>query len=129
MRFNMATLQDIKDLLPSNANGSITAAVLRQAFEEMWNASVAGNAPADGDIAIFDALDQITGSDENLASLILTLNNKQDALPTVLVDITANRPLAPIVGQLFLDTTLAAAGKPIWHKGGNVWVDATGTIV
>ena len=43
------------------------------------------------------------------------------------MDITANRPATPFVGQMFFDTTLAVDGKPIWFNGTN-WVDATGTI-
>lgn len=43
---------------------------------------------------------------------------------------TANRPKTADynldVGYQYFDTTL---GKPIWHKGYDVWVDATGTIV
>ena len=42
---------------------------------------------------------------------------------------TTNRPLMPIVGQVFYDTTLS---KPIYCKTGGaspVWTDATGTTV
>jgi hypothetical protein len=42
---------------------------------------------------------------------------------------TASRPTevgATDVGVMYLDTTLAAAGKPIWWTG-SAWVDATGT--
>lgn len=46
--------------------------------------------------------------------------------------VTANgstRPPAPVSGQPFFDTTLAAGnGKPIWYNG-SIWVDATGTAV
>lgn len=42
---------------------------------------------------------------------------------------TAARPTNPIVGQMYLDTTLAAAGKPIWFAGSATWVDATGAVV
>lgn len=40
---------------------------------------------------------------------------------------TANRPTltAEDVGVLYLDTTLTAAGKPVWWNG-TTWVDATG---
>jgi hypothetical protein len=38
---------------------------------------------------------------------------------------TASRPLSPLAGQHYFDTTL---NKPIWYNGAN-WVDATGTIV
>lgn len=43
---------------------------------------------------------------------------------------TANRPqLTPDdVGILYLDTTLAPNGKPIWWNGSN-WIDYLGTIV
>ena len=50
---------------------------------------------------------------------------------------TANRPTkttlgvvndADWAGYLYLDTTLAAAGRPIWWTGA-AWVDATGTAV
>jgi hypothetical protein len=43
---------------------------------------------------------------------------------------TANRPTltASDVGVMYLDTTLAAAGKPIWWTGA-AWVDATGATV
>jgi len=46
-------------------------------------------------------------------------------------DTTANRPTgltSSDTGVQFFDTTLAAAGKPIWWNG-SAWVDATGTIV
>ncbi len=46
--------------------------------------------------------------------------------------VTANRPSGlsdgDDRGQLYLDTTLAAAGKPIWWSG-SVWVDALGVSV
>lgn len=46
--------------------------------------------------------------------------------------VTANgttRPTSSVVGQFFLDTTLASGrGKPIWWNGIG-WVDGTGTYV
>lgn len=39
---------------------------------------------------------------------------------------TAGRPTDAIIGYMTFDTNL---GKPIWYKGGNVWVDAAGTTV
>lgn len=39
---------------------------------------------------------------------------------------TTNRPTSPLVGDTYFDTTL---GKPIWYKGSNAWVDATGSTV
>jgi len=43
---------------------------------------------------------------------------------------TANRPVltASDIGVLYMDTTLAASGKPIWWTGAG-WVDATGVAV
>lgn len=43
---------------------------------------------------------------------------------------TANRPAlrSQDIGVMYMDTTLAAAGKPIWWNGTN-WVDATGATV
>lgn len=41
---------------------------------------------------------------------------------------TANRPGFPTQGQMYLDTTLDADGKPIWYTGA-AWVDATGAVV
>lgn len=39
------------------------------------------------------------------------------------------RPTSSVLGQPFLDTSLAAGrGKPIWYNGIG-WVDATGTYV
>lgn len=35
----------------------------------------------------------------------------------------SKRPIGVPVGYMFYDTTI---NKPIWHKGNNVWVDATG---
>lgn len=46
-------------------------------------------------------------------------------------DTTANRPTgltSSDAGVQFFDTTLAAAGKPIWWTG-SAWVDATGSVV
>ena len=40
-------------------------------------------------------------------------------------DTTGSRPNNPSVGQMYLDTTLTAAGKPIWWTGSS-WVDALG---
>jgi hypothetical protein len=45
----------------------------------------------------------------------------------------ANAVSRPVLGPddagcLYFDTTLAAAGKPIWWTG-TAWVDATGTAV
>lgn len=44
--------------------------------------------------------------------------------------VTTSRPvlIAENSGRMYFDTTLAAAGKPIWWTG-TVWVDATGTVV
>jgi Pectate lyase superfamily protein len=39
---------------------------------------------------------------------------------------TANRPTLPPNPYMYFDTTL---NKPIFHRGSNVWVDATGTVV
>lgn len=40
---------------------------------------------------------------------------------------STERPSTPLnVGDMFFDTTL---GKPIYYKGSNIWVDATGTTV
>lgn len=39
---------------------------------------------------------------------------------------TAQRPVAPVTGQRFYDTTL---GKPIWWHSSGVWKDAAGTTV
>lgn len=39
--------------------------------------------------------------------------------------ITANRPINPVIGFLYFDTTLA---KPVWYTG-TKWVDSTGTEV
>lgn len=42
---------------------------------------------------------------------------------------TASRPVSSIVGQSYLDTTLASGrGKPVWWNNTG-WVDATGTYV
>jgi hypothetical protein len=42
---------------------------------------------------------------------------------------TTNRPTSSVVGQPFLDTSLASGrGKPIWWNGTG-WIDATGTYV
>lgn len=39
------------------------------------------------------------------------------------------RPTSSVVGQFFLDTSLAAGvGKPIWWNGTG-WIDATGSYV
>lgn len=39
------------------------------------------------------------------------------------------RPTTSVIGQPYLDTTLASGrGKPIWY-GPSGWVDATGTLV
>ena len=42
---------------------------------------------------------------------------------------TADRPTLTVddVGRMYFDTTLAAAGMPIWWTGSD-WVDATGTV-
>jgi hypothetical protein len=51
-------------------------------------------------------------------------------LGTATKNTTANRPTltANEIGTLYLDTTLAANGKPIWWNGA-LWVDANGTSV
>lgn len=42
---------------------------------------------------------------------------------------TSSRPPVPVIGQPYLDTTLASGrGKPIWY-GPSGWIDATGTLV
>ena len=38
------------------------------------------------------------------------------------------RPSNPYIGQQFFDTT-SGIEKPIWCKGNNIWIDATGTPV
>lgn len=40
--------------------------------------------------------------------------------------VTGSRPASAVLGQLYLDTTLAAAGQPIWWNGAE-WVDSAGT--
>lgn len=42
---------------------------------------------------------------------------------------TASRPdlVAADIGAYYFDTTLAAAGKPVWWTGA-AWVDAAGTV-
>jgi hypothetical protein len=49
---------------------------------------------------------------------------------SVRLSTTANRPTlrAQDIGVMYMDTTLAAAGKPIWWNG-TAWVDATGATV
>lgn len=48
---------------------------------------------------------------------------------TAIKGTTAQRPTNPAAGQgPYFDTTLAAAGKPIWYTG-TAWVDATGATV
>lgn len=48
-------------------------------------------------------------------------------IPFIHAGYTNERPSANLViGQMFYDRTL---NKPIWYKGSNVWVDATGTTV
>lgn len=40
---------------------------------------------------------------------------------------TANRPTASVIGQPYLDMSLAAGnGKPVWFNGTG-WIDAAGT--
>lgn len=39
---------------------------------------------------------------------------------------TANRPVDAEAGHPYLDLTI---NKPIWSKGSNVWIDATGATV
>lgn len=42
---------------------------------------------------------------------------------------TSNRPKSSVVGQFYLDTSLASGrGKPIWWNGTG-WVDSTGSYV
>ena len=48
-------------------------------------------------------------------------------IPVIHSGSTADRPTTSlVVGQMYFDTTL---NKPIWFKGSNTWVDATGTTV
>ena len=42
---------------------------------------------------------------------------------------TAQRPTTLTIGMMYLDTTLAPEGKPIWVSGPNTWVDALGNKV
>lgn len=42
---------------------------------------------------------------------------------------SSQRPTTLTVGMLYLDTTLAANGKPIWSSAANTWVDAQGNLV
>lgn len=43
--------------------------------------------------------------------------------------LSAGRPTNSVIGQFYLDTTLASGrGKPIWWNGSG-WIDATGTYV
>lgn len=50
------------------------------------------------------------------------------SLPTAKKGDTANRPISPIIGERYYDTTLLAAGKPIEFNG-SVWVDGQGSAV
>lgn len=43
--------------------------------------------------------------------------------------LTANRPTSSVVGQPYLDMSLASGrGKPVWWNGTG-WIDSTGTYV
>lgn len=49
------------------------------------------------------------------------------SIPLILAGTTMYRPSTSVsIGTMYFDTTL---NKPIWYKGSNTWVDATGTTV
>lgn len=101
----MATLNEILDTLPSNGNGGITAAILRQAFEEVWNKAIADGSTA-GNIVTFTVdlegtsviqdsgillsdittdlstvIEDTATNTSDISTLTTTVNGKQDALP------------------------------------------------
>lgn len=87
-------------------------------------------APVDGDITFNVAnsnsstVNEIFVYDKDIGWQPLAIQTRKGT--------TAARPSTAIgtalTGQLYLDTTLAAAGKPIFWTG-TEWVDATGTVV
>lgn len=56
------------------------------------------------------------------------VETRWEAAQTTAKGATPARPEAPAVGQLYLDTTLAPAGKPVWWTG-TAWVDSMGEEV
>jgi hypothetical protein len=88
-------------------------------------------APVDGDITF-----SVGNSGATISNEIFVYNDtlgwRQIGAQTY-IGTTPNRPsvtstASAQIGLLYLDTTLAAAGKPIWFNGTN-WVDATGAVV
>jgi hypothetical protein len=88
-------------------------------------------APQDGDITF-----SVANSGSTISNEIFVYNDtlgwRQISAQTY-IGATPNRPsvtstVSAQIGLMYLDTTLAAAGKPIWFNGTN-WVDATGAVV
>lgn len=76
-----------------------------------------------GDMAIVDGIPRFCKSNEGIWCFA------DGAVDTVLrYGTTENRPEKSLIyiGFQYFDTTI---GKPIWYKGSNVWVDATGIEV
>jgi hypothetical protein len=88
-------------------------------------------APQDGDVTF-----SVGNSGSTIANQIFVYNDtlgwRQISAQTY-IGVSGSRPsvtstASAQVGLMYMDTTLAAGGKPIWWNGSN-WVDATGAVV
>ncbi len=126
----MNSLSQVLATLPTNGEGDITAAILRQAITDVWNRAVVNAAP-NGNIPVFAtdnaSIPATTGIISNSGVALSSLQtNLSFTVPVK--NVTASRPATPAIGQLYFDTTLAPDGQPIWFNG-TIWVDSTGTPV
>jgi len=91
-----------------------------------------------GGTAYIDDTSSVSGATINLSSLASRNSNDSSVTGATVKDAlnelnkvvvpsgaTGARPVTPVTGQSFFDTTL---GKPIWFDGTN-WIDASGTEV
>lgn len=71
-----------------------------------------------------------TVADAAWANTVANDVNTNTVKMTPLMGITAARPILPLSsrGVLYFDTTLAAAGRPIWWTG-TAWVNNAGVVV
>lgn len=124
-----AQLEELDETLTAAGGAAVEAqrlaAIARQAADtalnQEWQArsellsAIADIDQADTGLILIDGTDSVTV----LPTSAIVLNLGKGT--------TANRPTDGQVGVYF-DTTLAAAGKPIWYTG-TAWVDATGAVV
>lgn len=123
--------QQITALLASATDLQTRLQALQDAGSQAHSALLDAIAAApDGDLGVFEKTDQDTVSLREVDSADdACLVSRSNLMSYVGKGATGSRPtLSSKRRAVYFDTTLAAAGKPVFWTG-TQWVDATGTVV